>query len=179
MSNQIEQVSIKFHPRAFAAFGSDLVTNDCVAVAELVKNGYDAFAQKVCVTVNSDSIEIKDDGIGMTRDIIKNAWAVIATPYKERKPIVEKDGKIRRVSGNKGLGRLSAARLGRYLEIITKSKNDSYLSATIDWESFINSNDMSDCRIILGELDSYNAIPNTGTIIRINGLYDTWDEKKN
>ena len=178
MSNQIEQVSIKFHPRAFAAFGSDLVTNDCVAVAELVKNGYDAFAQKVCVTVNSDSIEIKDDGIGMTRDIIKNAWAVIATPYKERKPIVEKDGKIRRVSGNKGLGRLSAARLGRYLEIITKSKNDSYLSATIDWESFINSNDMSDCRIILGELDSYNAIPNTGTIISINGLYDTWDEKK-
>ena len=56
MNNNIEQVAIKFHPRAFSAFGSDLVTNDCVAIAELVKNGYDAFATKIHVSVSSDII---------------------------------------------------------------------------------------------------------------------------
>ena len=178
MSNSVEQVTMKFHPRAFSAFGSDLVTNDCVAIAELVKNSYDAFAQNVCVSVGLDSIEIKDDGVGMTRDIIKNAWAVIATPYKEKKPIVEKDGKIRRVSGNKGLGRFSAARLGRYLEIITKSQQDSYIIAKIDWESFTNSESMSDCKIIIQVEDSCSDIIDTGTIIRISGLYEVWNDKK-
>ena len=113
MVKNIEEVSMRFHPRAFSAFGSDLVTNDSVAITELVKNSYDAFANNVCVTVTNQQIEIKDDGSGMTRDIIKDAWAVIATPYKEKKPIAEKNGKIRRVSVNNGLGRFSAARLGR------------------------------------------------------------------
>ena len=38
------QIPFKLHPRVFAALGSDLVTNDFVAVTELVKNSYDAFA---------------------------------------------------------------------------------------------------------------------------------------
>ena len=37
-----EYVPLQFHPRALSAFGRDLVTNDTVAVAELVKNCYDA-----------------------------------------------------------------------------------------------------------------------------------------
>ncbi|MBE6892924.1 MAG: sensor histidine kinase [Ruminococcaceae bacterium] len=176
--NNIEPISIKFHPRAFSAFGSDLVTNDCVAIAELVKNGYDAFAQNVCVSVNYDNIEIKDDGIGMTRDTIKNAWAVIATPYKERQPIVERNGKIRRVSGNKGLGRFSAARLGRYLEIITKNEKDQYITAEIDWEKFTESESISDCKILMKVSDECSEISETGTIIRIHGLYEKWDDKK-
>ena len=178
MNNNIEQVAIKFHPRAFSAFGSDLVTNDCVAIAELVKNGYDAFATKIHVSVSSSVIEIKDNGIGMTRDIIKNAWAVIATPYKEKRPIIERNGKIRRVSGNKGLGRFSAARLGRYLEIITKNDDDQYITAEIDWESFVKSESMSDCHISMTVAESHDELVNSGTIIRIKGLYESWDEKK-
>ena len=33
-------IPMQFHPRAFSAFGSDLVTNDYVAVNELIKNAY-------------------------------------------------------------------------------------------------------------------------------------------
>lgn len=178
MPNNIEEVAMRFHPRAFSAFGSDLVTNDSVAITELVKNSYDAFAYNVDVFVSNDVIEIKDDGLGMTRNVIKNAWAVIATPYKEKKPIVEKDGKIRRVSGNKGLGRFSAARLGRYIEIITKNQEDKYITAYIDWESFVNSNSMSDCKISLSTFDYSDELIGNGTIIRISGLYETWDDKK-
>ena len=47
MSNNTEKISIVMHPKAFAAFGADLVTNDVVALIELVKNSYDAFAYDV------------------------------------------------------------------------------------------------------------------------------------
>ena len=39
-----EKIKIQIHPRAFAAFGEELVTSDSVAVLELVKNAYDAYA---------------------------------------------------------------------------------------------------------------------------------------
>jgi HSP90 family molecular chaperone len=42
----------------------------------------------VTVTITSDSIRISDDGLGMTEDTIRNSWAVVATPNKEKNPIV-------------------------------------------------------------------------------------------
>ncbi|OPX88157.1 sensor histidine kinase [Pelotomaculum sp. PtaB.Bin117] len=179
--NKAEIIAMQFHPRAFAAFGSDLVTNDAVAVTELVKNCYDAFAYNVHVEFGQDAsgkdfLRITDDGLGMTRDVIKESWAVIATPYKKKNPTIQRDGKIRRVSGNKGLGRFSAARLGRYLEIITKSNEDTCLSAKIDWDSFTNSGNISDCIITLEETTDDNKIQSdTGTIITISELSSPWE----
>ena len=180
MGSHIEEVPIKFHPRAFSAFGADLVTNDCVAITELVKNCYDAFAYHVVVSVTTDYIEIKDDGSGMTADTIRNAWAVIATPYKERKPLAQRGGKTRRVSGNKGLGRFSASRLGQYLQIITKSESEPLITAEIDWESFVSSPEMTDCviKMTVGGEESLFDQSLSGTIIRITGLYEEWNRNK-
>ncbi len=173
---------MQFHPRAFAAFGSELVTNDAVAVTELVKNCYDAFAYSVDVEFGSDVngkyIKISDDGLGMTKDVIKNAWAVIATPYKKRNPIIERDGKIRHVSGNKGLGRFSAARLGRFIEIITKSMSGECINALIDWEKFTNSGNISECKIQLKSMPRTTIRSNSGTIIVIRGLSSEWSRDK-
>lgn len=178
MAVYTEEVAMKFHPRAFAAFGSDLVTNDCVAIAELVKNSYDAFANRVCVSIENGKITIEDDGCGMTADIIRDAWAVIATPYKQKEPVVEKNGKVRRVSGNKGLGRFSAARLGRYLKIITKSNNAETITALIDWENFANAEEMGDCKFTISFGEEGALIGQTGTYIEITDLYSIWEDKK-
>ena len=175
-------ISMQFHPRAFAAFGADLVTNDTVAVTELVKNCYDAFAYHVQVEFGEDKrgkyIQITDDGLGMTSDIIENSWAVIATPYKEKNPVVYRDGKIRRVSGNKGLGRFSAARLGSIMHIWTKSDSDSYLHAKMDWNSFVESSNVNDCKISIETLDDDCVFDPSGTILRIRKLTSEWDQKK-
>ena len=81
-----EYINLQIHPRGIEALGKDLVTNNIVAMIELVKNSYDAFAQNVYIDFEQDNkgkfIKISDDGIGMDEDIIRNAWAVIATPYK-------------------------------------------------------------------------------------------------
>ena len=175
-----EYIPLQFHPRAFSAFGRDLVTNDTVAVAELVKNCYDAFAYNVTVRITSDAIQITDDGLGMTEDTIRNSWAVVATPNKAKNPTVERDGKIRRVSGNKGLGRFSAARLGRRINIITKSSGKPIVEAEIDWEELFETPNISDCSLTLNIDDEHirSDIVNSGTIIIITGLYEAWDEKK-
>ena len=181
MANE-KVISMQFHPRAFAAFGADLVTNDTVAITELVKNGYDAFAYEVTVEFAEDNkgkyIQITDDGLGMTGEIIENSWAVVATPYKQQNPTIERDGKIRRVSGDRGLGRFSAARLGAILHIWTKHIKDSYLSTKIDWTLFAESNNIADCQITLKVLPHKNDFNPTGTILRIRNLNTEWDKEK-
>ena len=177
-----KKIAMQFHPRAFAAFGADLVTNDAVAVTELVKNCYDAFAYNVSVnfgyeTTGEAYIEIVDDGLGMSQSVIENSWAVIATPYKAKNPTVERDEKVRRVSGNKGLGRFSAARLGRYMEIITKSSNDICFSAKIDWNAFLEAGNITDCSFSLTPVLE-PRIKDTGTIIKISKLNTEWTNKE-
>ena len=68
-SNEFERIPLRMHPRVFAALGADLVTNDVVAVIELVKNSYDAFARNVWLRFRNDPVqgaflEIEDDGGG-------------------------------------------------------------------------------------------------------------------
>ncbi len=186
-------IPMQFHPRAFSAFGSDLVTNDYVAVNELIKNAYDAYAYNVKLTICEDaegqhSIEIIDDGLGMTQKIIEEAWAVIATPYKKKNPVAERDGKVRVVSGNKGLGRLSSARLGNALEILTKNQNDDCIMVEINWRALVDSTDISACGVVVENGNEeyllekikkeLHSSSNTGTIIRITDLNATWDVNK-
>src|SRR5689334_5887332 len=103
-----EKVLFRLHPRVFAALGMGLVTNDIVALIELVKNSYDAFASRVDVRCQADaggkvtSIEIQDDGEGMTDDVIRNVWCEVATPYRTLEPIQKRGRVRRRVSGEKG-----------------------------------------------------------------------------
>jgi len=79
IENQFDHIPIQVHPRVFEALGSDLVTSDVVAVIELVKNAYDAFANNVWLSFKHDPdqgdyLEILDDGHGMPRSVIENAW---------------------------------------------------------------------------------------------------------
>lgn len=188
-----KQIKMKFHPRAFSAFGSDLVTNDDVAISELVKNCYDAFANNAAVIFNEDdcgeqNIEIVDDGLGMSQEIIENSWAVIATPYKKEHPSITRNGITRRVSGNKGLGRFSAARLGDKMRIVTKSKGDICFCTELSWKDFENAESIDNCTLSIQDYPQdqlllyvkhfLNSNSDTGTIIHITNLKKTWTEEE-
>lgn len=184
--SEFEKINIQIHPRAFAAFGEDLVTNDMVAIIELIKNSYDAYAFDVEIEFGEDRegekyISITDDGLGMDRDTIINAWATIATPFKKRNPIVERivNGKIRKriVSGNKGLGRFSAARLGDEMIMITKSAGKDTLKAFFNWKVFENVESIAECSINL-ELSDEVPFKETGTKIIIKKVKSEWTKEK-
>lgn len=175
------KIPLKMHPRVFAALGADLVTNDIVAVIELVKNSYDAFASEARVTFAraEDSlfpyIEIKDDGLGMTAKVIDDVWCTVATPFKEINPVVMNGDKIRRVSGAKGLGRLAVARLGKSLRMITKASEDESWEVNVNWNDIAAADSVSACYVTRKKYAGHLTPANWhGTILQINDLNGNW-----
>ena len=175
-----EFIQFRMHPRVFSALGADLVTNDVVAVIELVKNSYDAMARNVWIRMGIDEefgsyMEIMDDGIGMTRRIIEDVWCLVATPYKEDNPVIAMGQERRRVVGEKGLGRLSVARLGRRLVMLTQAKNEPCWEVDVDWSEVSAGKDLSNSYIKLRENIGASPFILSGTRLRILGLKGSWD----
>jgi signal transduction histidine kinase len=104
--------------------GEKLVTTPHVALSELVKNAYDADATKVTVTIQHHgdqcpSVEVDDNGHGMTRQAVHRYWMRIGTTNKEDDQFSPRYG--RRRTGAKGIGRFACRRLGRMLELDTRA----------------------------------------------------------
>lgn len=178
-----ERVPLRVHPRIFAALGSDLVTSDVVAVIELVKNAYDANASSVRVSFLNDAssgrcLEILDDGCGMTRETIEKVWCLVATPFKKEHPHIGDGSKRRRVTGEKGLGRLSVARLGTQLHMITKAADDVCWEIKTDWSVVTQGDTLSDSFISCTQCREPEPFrqTNSGTRIRIHDLQEAWDD---
>lgn len=174
------KIPFSFHPRVFAALGADLVTNDVVAVMELVKNSYDAGARKVTVRFGGGSpipkyLEIEDDGCGMSRHTVENVWCVVATPHKARNSKVGIAGR-RRVSGEKGLGRLSAARLGNEFRMWTQAQGEPCLEVCVSWPSFAKIEESTQAAVELRPCD--DQFQGSGTKIRISDLRKMWDSEQ-
>jgi signal transduction histidine kinase len=166
----------------FAALGLDLVTNDAVAIIELVKNSYDALATRVDVRLvgleggEPIALEVQDNGTGMTLDELSNVWAVVATPYKLLHPVASKSRK-RRVSGEKGLGRLSTARLGDKLELTTKANSSPCLYVDLDWKMLSAEESITDCKFNVTGLETC-PFRGSGTLIKITELRSEWGENQ-
>ena len=152
--------------------GKDLITNELVAIFELVKNGYDADATEINLIINSyeNYIIIQDNGKGMNRDDIENKWLFVAHSEKKDSDKV--------YAGSKGIGRFSCDRLGTKLKLISH-KDDEVSKLEIDWGEF-----EKDSLTKFEELDvtytSLDAVENSfiqksGTILNISNLRDTWD----
>lgn len=172
--------------------GRGLIYNDNVAIIELIKNSKDANSSKVILEFNDitnknspliseGKIIIKDFGHGMTKSDIKDKWLNIA--YSEKK-----HSKIKEYAGNKGVGRFSCDRLGSYLELYTKSKNDDFLKLSINWEDFENkgkSDVISDISLKIEILEKDHFLEqinefefDQGTVLIISKLRSDWPEQK-
>lgn len=125
--------------------GSDLITDNFVAVFELVKNSFDARATEVKITFENiysenPKIIIQDNGKGMDYEDLTEKWLFLA--YSAKKDGTEdyrdkiQEGRI--YAGAKGVGRFSCDRLGRFLNLITVSekKNSKIQNIFVDWAKF-------------------------------------------
>ena len=166
------------HPRVFAALGADLITNDIVAIVELVKNSYDAMATRVDVRFHSDGeeelIEVQDNGEGMSRSIIESVWCVVATPYRTIEPLRKEGKRKRRVSGEKGLGRLSTARLGKKLDVLTRPSGEPCWHLEMDWTTIAAATSMNACSVSIRECETDPLNKETGTLVRVKRLNSEW-----
>ncbi|GAB2186051.1 ATP-binding protein [Roseibium sp. LAB1] len=126
-----------------SVLGSELITDDEVAIFELVKNSFDAKAKTVELYFGESTITIADDGIGMSFDDIRTKWLFVAYSSKResnrgadfRDDIAER----RNYAGSKGIGRFSSDRLGQLIRLQTRptSECDGPVHCiTIDWDLF-------------------------------------------
>ncbi|WP_416440182.1 sensor histidine kinase [Phnomibacter sp. MR] len=173
--------------------GSDLISDDFIAVFELVKNSYDAHASKVEITFeniysNNAKIIIKDNGKGMNYDDLINKWLFVA--YSAKKEGTEEDSydyrdKIktkRAYAGAKGIGRFSCDRLGGelYLETIKDEPNPKVETLLTQWDKFEGNIKEEFVNIsVLHETistSSYNI--KHGTVLEISNLKSDWNKTK-
>ncbi len=158
--------------------GERLVGKPHVALAELIKNAYDADAKHVDLKVLDDRIEISDDGHGMDVHAFKNYWMRIGSPHKEAQR-TSPDG--RTLTGQKGVGRLAVQFLGRELEVLTKSGDDAKgLQAAVDWDEAIQAGDLTNIKIEYERATTANQFPEgskQGTRLVIKRLSQAWDEE--
>lgn len=144
-------------PRLLRLLGDQLIRDANIAVFELVKNAYDADASRcsVVLTNPNDSrtakIEITDNGCGMDENIIRNAWMVIATDFRaeQRSDNTRTPRHHRFPLGEKGLGRLSVHKLGRFVRLITRVRCGDEIVIEFDWDRLENAADLDDAVVNL------------------------------
>jgi len=120
----------KIRPRAriISLIGDELISDESVAVAELVKNAYDADATRVVVRfegpnpLKPNSLVIADNGTGMTLNTVLEGWFEPGTTAKKR-AMRSPSGRL--YQGAKGVGRFAAARLASSLRMETRAQGES------------------------------------------------------
>lgn len=182
--------------------GKELITNDRIAIFELVKNSYDANAKKVKIIFQNikksgknktSKILIIDDGDGMSDKELSNKWLFVG--YSEKKDFEKERSKDYRnkiknkrfVAGAKGVGRFSCDRLGATLRIYTKKADSSKIhQLDVNWTQF-EENQKKEFQTIKVDYSTPSRIDiegisfnnfNKGTILEISSLNDAWDKTK-
>ena len=160
--------------------GERLVGKPYVALAELVKNSYDADAQNCRIEFRGDQIIVTDDGHGMHEDEFTSYWMRIGTTHKQREGVSRDLG--RPITGSKGVGRLAAQFLAHELEMQTSSKNEPthVLDAVVDWDAAIEKEELTQAEAVyeVRQRDlSYAQQSIHGTRITLSRLKQSWSEE--
>ena len=155
--------------------GERLVGQPHIALAELVKNSYDADATKVKITVNPDEklIEVSDNGHGMTEEEFRRFWMRIGTPHKQTLSTSRDFGRI--MTGSKGVGRLSVQFLGKKVQVQTLAKKSKELGAMVNWELAVNAGDLTKATAWQWLREEPSLSPH-GTTISITDLVHDWTD---
>jgi hypothetical protein len=126
--------------------GERLVGSSHVALAELIKNSYDADATIVRVRFNGDHIEVIDNGNGMTFEEFKDYWMRIGTAHKQRERVSHR--MERPLTGSKGVGRLAVQFLAQQLSMSTVSidSGQSELTVSVDWNAAAAQGELTNAR---------------------------------
>jgi signal transduction histidine kinase len=184
LMKKVKGRSFKVDARALLSLGRESIKDNTTALVELVKNSYDADAENVDVEIISGArglVRIADDGSGMTSTDINKKWLRIGFSEKRKRKVSVKG---RRETGEKGIGRLSADRLGSILELRSVTASGRSVGIGVDWDEFdvdgaelgsVEISELTQSQPILPKHGTKNAA--TGTEIRILNLRQNWSNE--
>jgi uncharacterized protein (TIGR02391 family) len=133
--NKKKKLRMTFDPLVIDDLGAKLYSTLPPIIAELVANGYDAYAKKVWIelsgTGENKNIIVTDNGNGMSFDEVDKKYLLIGRKKREvEKPIA---GCKRLPIGKKGLGKLAFFGIAKKA-IIETIKNKEKTIFEMDWE---------------------------------------------
>jgi len=185
--NESEELIFSVDGQLISELGQRLVASDYIALAELVKNSYDADAKAILVSVYHakqvsqgcrSKIIVEDDGVGMTFEEVKHYWMRVATAHKVHRYISTEY--LRPRTGNKGVGRFSCQRIARklILETVAKRPDGKYEKTKVffDWKKYSPGTDLElipNCY----QRKTSSSKKKTGTTLKLVGLRDKWTER--
>ena len=126
---------IRVRARAVDMLGRQQIAGIPTAIHELFKNAHDAYAAHVEVDYyrTDGTFVLRDDGYGMTRDEFEDKWLTLGTESKvgaNRKVLpsyLDKNTIRRAILGEKGIGRLAIATIGRQVLILSRANRKGKL----------------------------------------------------
>ena len=168
-----EKVNFRFSTNIIRRLGEELNPSPSQGLIELVKNSYDADALACTIKLFDTSepggkILISDDGIGMDADDIKNGWLILGRSPKIKEEITTLG---RTPSGNKGLGRLAALRMGTSTSLTSIPRSTPFIENTIeiDWDRFEDADLVDDVDLEIIR-QKYSTERRSGTVIILENL---------
>nr|WP_301541364.1 sensor histidine kinase [Xanthomonas euvesicatoria] len=164
------------------SLGRESIKDQTTALVELVKNAYDADADNVQIEIPEETdveqvLKIKDDGLGMNSSDINEKWLRIGYSHKRINRLTTQKG--RRATGEKGVGRLSADRLGASLELRSMTQGAA-VAVLVDWDDFdvdgteLGAVSVKDVSGVTPELPVNSSAKNHGTELIISKLRQPW-----
>lgn len=175
--------------RVAMQLGRESISNSIVAISELVKNAYDADAERVQIRFaglesSQPLLVIEDDGNGMSEQQLRERWMVIGTSNKLHS--TRSSRKKRVLTGEKGLGRLGLDRLSEQTVVRTFSaEKERGTELVIDWSKYeISAQRLESIKHQLYSITKQVQDPITknrrtfskGTQLVLSGLKDLWTQ---
>lgn len=174
--------------RLLQELGERLVGRPHIALGELIKNAYDADATIIDIRFDADSIEVSDNGHGMSEETFVARWMRIGTTQKAREHLSPGFG--RPLTGSKGVGRLAAQLLASDLTILSTAladpsdikkrqggRLDSGITASIRWADAVSQKDLTSVTVDFDQAPAtqrYVDGSSHGTLIHLGGLLAEW-----
>ncbi len=181
----------RLRPRArlLRTIGAELISSELVAVIELVRNCYDADATRVELVFEKPHLPeearltIRDNGHGMSREILLGPWLEPATDHKAGTGVGPLAGSHspggRRRLGSKGVGRFAAQRLGSRLVVQTRApESETELLAWFNWDELDRADRYLDQLAIPWREQEAEHLKSHGTALVMHRLRDHWTPER-
>ena len=152
--------------------------------AELIEqsNNFVNFLSALDKIDGLNRITVSDTGSGMSLDELSSLFLVIGTPSRRHEidAALSDGASDTPYLGEKGIGRLSAMRLGDHLSVRTAKETDKYFNyIDIDWAAFDDPSRLIEDIMIAPRRGLKKKKPGfSGTDIRIHRLNADWAEKR-
>jgi signal transduction histidine kinase len=198
MVDQEQKPTLQIDPRVVRQLGAELITDPEQALLELIKNSYDADADRCRVTIDTRTevaasesargerlrgeIAVEDDGPRVTLDEIKKRWLLISgsekrPPEGAQKTLTPK--RNRAPLGDKGIGRLGTMRLGDRVTFVSRRRGSSSIAKGVEfrWSEFASVSALS--AVPVREVAAHPT-DRFSTLVRIEGLEerDRWEKRE-